>query len=35
MGYRFIGEDIVGIDGVIRHDNVKLAKIIFGFIEEI
>jgi uncharacterized cofD-like protein len=36
MGYRVIEEDIVAIDGeVVRHDPLKLAKIIFDFIEEI
>jgi len=36
MGYRVI-EDDIGIveEGVVRHDAVKLAKIIFGLIEEI
>jgi len=36
MGYRAIEDDIVITEGdVVRHDPVKLAKIIFGFIEEI
>ncbi|MFA5157287.1 MAG: YvcK family protein [Candidatus Omnitrophota bacterium] len=35
MGYRVIEDDIVITDDVIRHDPVKLAKIIFGVIEEI
>ncbi len=36
MGYRVIAEDIVvNSDDVIRHDPLKLARIIFGFIEEI
>jgi len=36
MGYRVI-EDDFGIieEGVVRHDPVKLAKIILGFVEEI
>jgi len=35
MGYRVIEEDVVIIDEVVRHDPLKLAKIILGFIEEI
>jgi len=36
MGYRAIEDDIVITEGdVVRHDPMKLAKIIFGFIEEI
>ena len=35
MGYRVIEDDIVITDDVIRHDPLKLAKIIFGVIEEI
>lgn len=35
MGYRVIGDDVVLVDGLIRHDHLKLAKIILGFIEEI
>lgn len=36
MGYRVIGEDIVNTyNDVIRHDQIKLAKIILGFLEEI
>jgi len=35
MGYRVIEEDAVVIDGVIRHDSNKLAKIILGLVEEI
>ena len=35
MGYRVIEEDIVSIQDVIRHDHMKLAKIILGLIEEI
>lgn len=35
MGYRAIEEDAVVTDDVVRHDPVKLAKIILGFIEEI
>jgi len=34
MGYRVIEEDIVMTEDVVRHDPVKLAKIILGFIEE-
>lgn len=35
MGYRVIEGDIVAIkDRVVRHDPLKLAKIIFGFLEE-
>jgi len=35
MGYRVI-EDVVAMsDDVVRHDYLKLAKIIFGFLEEI
>ena len=35
MGYRLIEDDFVVSDDVIRHDHLKLAKIILGFIEEI
>ena len=35
MGYRVIAEDIVTTGDVVRHDPLKLARIIFGFIEEI
>ncbi len=35
MGYRVIEEDIVMTDGLIRHDPLKLAKIILGVIEEV
>jgi uncharacterized cofD-like protein len=35
MGYRVIAEDIVTGEDVVRHDPLKLARIIFGFIEEI
>ncbi len=35
MGYRVIEEDTVGVDGVIRHDPLKLAKIIFSLMDEI
>jgi uncharacterized cofD-like protein len=35
IGYRVIEEDFVASDGVIRHDALKLAKIIMGFLEEI
>ncbi|TRZ94759.1 YvcK family protein [bacterium] len=36
MGYRVIEDDIVIVEsGVIRHDPLKLAKIILGVIEEI
>ncbi|MDD5594773.1 MAG: YvcK family protein [Candidatus Omnitrophica bacterium] len=35
MGYRVIEDDFVMIDDVVRHDSLKLAKIIFDFIEEI
>lgn len=35
MGYRVIEEDIVSIDSVIRHDSLKLAKIILGIVEEV
>jgi len=35
MGYRVIEEDVVITDDLIRHDPVKLAKIILGLVEEI
>lgn len=35
MGYRVIADDIVTSEDVVRHDHLKLARIIFGFIEEI
>jgi hypothetical protein len=35
MGYRVIEEDTVSIaDAMVRHDNLKLAKIIFSLLEE-
>ncbi|MDD5154911.1 MAG: YvcK family protein [Candidatus Omnitrophica bacterium] len=34
MGYRLIQEDVVIAEDVVRHDPVKLAKIILSFIEE-
>lgn len=35
MGYRVVEDDFVISDDLIRHDPLKLAKIILGFIEEI
>jgi len=35
MGYRVITDDVVTSEDVVRHDPLKLARIIFGFIEEI
>jgi uncharacterized cofD-like protein len=35
MGYRVIEDDMVLVEDLIRHDPLKLAKIILGFIEEI
>jgi len=36
MGYRVIEDDFVTVeDSLIRHDQLKLAKIILGFIEEL
>lgn len=35
MGYRVVREDIIIAKDVVRHDPLKLAKIILGFIEEI
>jgi uncharacterized cofD-like protein len=35
MGYRVIQEDMVVAEDVVRHDHLKLAKIILSFIEEI
>lgn len=35
MGYRAVEDDFVISDDVIRHDPLRLAKIILGFIEEI
>jgi uncharacterized cofD-like protein len=35
MGYRVIADDVVTSEDVVRHDPLKLARIIFGFIEEI
>jgi uncharacterized cofD-like protein len=35
MGYRVIEEDTVSIaGGLVRHDNIKLAKLIFSLLEE-
>jgi uncharacterized cofD-like protein len=36
MGYRVIEDDIISVsDNMVRHDPLKLAKIILGFLEEI
>lgn len=35
MGYRMIEDDIISVKEFIRHDPIKLAKIITGIIEEI
>jgi uncharacterized cofD-like protein len=35
MGYRVIEDDFVVAGDVVRHDSLKLAKIIFNFLEEI
>lgn len=35
MGYRVVEDDVIIVDDVIRHDPLKLAKIILGFTEEI
>lgn len=35
MGYRVVEDDFVYVDDVVRHDPVKLARIILGFLEEI
>jgi uncharacterized cofD-like protein len=35
MGYRVIEDDLAVADDVVRHDPLKLARIIFGLIEEI
>lgn len=35
MGYRVIEDDIIVANNVVRHDPLKLAKLILGFIEEI
>jgi len=35
MGYRVIEEDIISVEGYIRHDPLKLAKVIISFLEEI
>jgi len=35
MGYRIIEDDIILSDGLVRHDPVKLTRIIVGFLEEI
>ena len=34
MGYRVAEDDFVIFDDLIRHDPVKLARIIMGFIDE-
>jgi uncharacterized cofD-like protein len=34
MGYRIIEDDIAMVKDVVRHDPLKLAKVIFSFIEE-
>jgi hypothetical protein len=35
MGYRVLEDNIVIVENnLVRHDSVKLARIIFGFIEE-
>lgn len=35
LGYRVIEEDVISAGDVVRHDPLKLARIILGFIEEI
>jgi len=35
LGYRVIEDDFVLSGGVVRHDSLKLARMIFGLIEEI
>jgi uncharacterized cofD-like protein len=35
MGYRVIKDNVIIIDDVVRHNPLKLAKIILGFVEEI
>jgi hypothetical protein len=35
LGYRAIEDDIISVKEFVRHDPEKLAKIIFGLIEEI
>lgn len=35
MGYRIIEDDIIIAKDVVRHDPLKLAKVIIGFIEEV
>jgi uncharacterized cofD-like protein len=35
MGYRVIEDDVLLVEDVLRHDYSKLARIIFGFMEEI
>jgi uncharacterized cofD-like protein len=35
MGYRVIEDDVLLVEDVLRHDHSKLARIIFGFMEEI
>jgi uncharacterized cofD-like protein len=35
MGYRVIEQDVLTIEEAVRHDPLKLAKIIFGFLEEV
>lgn len=35
MGYRVIEDDLAVSDDVVRHDPLKLARVIFGLIEEI
>ena len=35
MGYRIIEDDIIVAKDVVRHDPLKLAKVIISFIEEV
>lgn len=35
IGYRVVEDDVVMVDSLIRHDPLKLAKIILGFLDEI
>lgn len=35
MGYRAVEDDVVSTEKVVRHDPLKLARIIMGFIEEV
>ncbi|MFZ2356398.1 MAG: hypothetical protein WAW67_01035, partial [Candidatus Omnitrophota bacterium] len=35
LGYRVVESDVIISDDVIRHDNLKLAQVILGLLQEV